>query len=123
MASIGKLKEEDQRFFQLVSAAAFSNPFGDKRLELDKQLGGLPGGTKDELLQAALDSVRDRVLALERTGRASLALYGKEDRACLALGLLFWRRDRIAGALLLPYLLWVTYAVTLSIGFAVLNLP
>ena len=41
----------------------------------------------------------------------------------LALVVLFWRRDRIAGALLLPYLLWVTYAVTLSIGFAVLNAP
>jgi len=34
---------------------------------------------------------------------------------------LFWERDRLAGALLAPYLLWVTYATTLSIGFAVLN--
>jgi tryptophan-rich sensory protein len=41
----------------------------------------------------------------------------------LALTALFWRRDRIAGALLLPYLLWVTYATTLSIGFAALNGP
>jgi translocator protein len=39
----------------------------------------------------------------------------------LILTALFWKRDRIAGALLLPYLLWVTYAVTLSIGFAVKN--
>lgn len=41
----------------------------------------------------------------------------------LVLIVLFWKRDRIAGALLLPYLLWVTYAVTLSIGFAVMNPP
>lgn len=34
---------------------------------------------------------------------------------------LFWRRDRMAGLLLVPYLLWVTYATTLNIGFAVLN--
>lgn len=37
------------------------------------------------------------------------------------LVILFWKRDRIAGFLLLPYLLWVTYAVTLSIGFAIIN--
>lgn len=41
----------------------------------------------------------------------------------LVLVILFWKHDRIAGALLLPYLLWVTYAVTLSIGFAVMNAP
>lgn len=37
------------------------------------------------------------------------------------LVILFSKRDRIAGLLLLPYLLWVTYAVTLSIGFAIMN--
>ncbi len=41
----------------------------------------------------------------------------------LILTALFWKRDRIAGALLLPYLLWVTYAATLSIGFAIMNSP
>ncbi len=39
----------------------------------------------------------------------------------VVLVMLFWKRDRIAGAVLLPYLMWVTYAVTLSIGFAVMN--
>ncbi len=37
------------------------------------------------------------------------------------LVVLFWRLDRLAGLLLVPYLLWVTYAATLSIGFAVMN--
>lgn len=37
------------------------------------------------------------------------------------LMVLFWRRDRVAGWLLVPYLLWVTYATTLNIGYAVLN--
>jgi tryptophan-rich sensory protein len=41
----------------------------------------------------------------------------------LALVVMFWRRDRAAGVLLVPYLLWVTYAVTLSIGFAIMNPP
>jgi len=39
----------------------------------------------------------------------------------VALIVMFRKLDRIASALLLPYLLWVTYAVTLSIGFAVMN--
>lgn len=41
----------------------------------------------------------------------------------LVLVRLFWKRDRLAGALLMPYLLWVTYATTLSVGFAVMNPP
>ena len=39
----------------------------------------------------------------------------------LALVVVFWRLDRIGGALLVPYLAWVTYAATLSVGFAVMN--
>lgn len=39
----------------------------------------------------------------------------------LVLAIRFWRLDRPAGVLLVPYLLWVTYAVTLSIGFAAMN--
>ena len=39
----------------------------------------------------------------------------------VALVAMFWKLDRLAGAMLLPYLLWVTYAATLSIGFAVMN--
>lgn len=38
-----------------------------------------------------------------------------------AVIVLFWRCDRLAAALLIPYLMWVTYATTLNIGFAVLN--
>lgn len=41
----------------------------------------------------------------------------------LVLAMLFWERDRIAGALLVPYLLWVTYSVTLSVGIAAMNAP
>lgn len=89
MAKMEKLTEQDRRFFQLVSAAAFSNPFGDERAELDRQLAGLTGAPKDKLLQAVIVSVEERVRALERAGRAHLALYAGEDRECLALGLLF----------------------------------
>ena len=33
----------------------------------------------------------------------------------------FWRIDRLAGALLVPYLAWVSYAVYLNAGLLVLN--
>ena len=39
----------------------------------------------------------------------------------LAATILFWRRDRIAGLLFLPYLAWTGFTATLSYGFWVLN--
>lgn len=38
-----------------------------------------------------------------------------------ALIVMFSQRDRIAAGLLVPYVLWVTYATTLNVGFAVMN--
>ena len=39
----------------------------------------------------------------------------------LALMVRFWRVNRLAAVLLLPYLLWVSFATYLNIGFAWLN--
>ncbi len=41
--------------------------------------------------------------------------------AILVTIVLFWNRNRIAGALLLPYLAWVTYAGSLNLGVWVMN--
>jgi translocator protein len=41
--------------------------------------------------------------------------------AILMTTVLFWRLDRIAGALLLPYLAWVGFAAVLNHAFWVLN--
>ena len=41
--------------------------------------------------------------------------------AILATIVAFRRHDRIAAALLVPYLLWVSYAVTLNAGIWYLN--
>jgi len=89
MASIGRLTSEDRQFFQLVGKAAFSNPFSDERDLLDKQLAGLTGRSKESLLQAVIDSVRERISNLQRSGLANLSLLSGEDRDVLALGLLF----------------------------------
>lgn len=41
--------------------------------------------------------------------------------AILATLVLFWRRNTLAGALMLPYLAWVTYAASLNFGLWRLN--
>ena len=41
--------------------------------------------------------------------------------AVAATTVLFWRLDRTAGWLLLPYLVWVAYATTLNAGVWVMN--
>ena len=43
------------------------------------------------------------------------------DALILATAFLFFRRDRIAGLLLLPYLAWTTFATALNHGFWLLN--
>ncbi len=100
MAKSERLEAEDRQFFQLVSEAAFSNPFSNERDELDKRLAGLTGVAKEKekLLQAAIVSVHERVRNLGRAGRASLSLYVGDDRECLALGLLFEQFHRYLSA-------------------------
>jgi len=89
MATKIKLTAEDRAFFQLVGAAAFSNPFSEQRDQLDRQLAGVTGSKHKNQLQAAIASVHERMQQIERGGRASLSLYQEEDRSCLALGMLF----------------------------------
>ena len=89
MATIERLTAEDRQFFQLVGKAAFSNPFSDERDLLDKQLTGLTGRSKETLLQAVVDAVRERLRSLQRSGLANLSLLAGEDRDVLALGVLF----------------------------------
>ena len=53
-------------------------------------------------------------------------LAGLIDIALLAAAILltiilFWRVNRVAGALMLPYLAWVLFATYLNAGFVVLN--
>ena len=57
---------------------------------------------------------------LHRTGAALVEIL-LLDLAILYTLLLFWRRDAIAGALLLPYLAWTTFATLLTWRFWQLN--
>jgi len=89
MANFEELTEDDRRFFQLVSAAGFSNPFSEERDALDRQLAGMTGARQETLLKKAIISIKERIETLEKNGRANLSLYQGADRDHLAKGLLF----------------------------------
>jgi benzodiazapine receptor len=57
---------------------------------------------------------------LHRIGSALIEIAAL-DLAILATAILFFRRDRLAGLLLLPYLAWTTFATVLTHAFWRLN--
>ncbi len=58
--------------------------------------------------------------ALERRGLALVDILVLDVLVAATL-VLFWRRDRLAGALMAPYLAWVLYATSLNAAIVVLN--
>lgn len=73
------------------------------------------------LVQLALNSVWSAIFfTMERPDLASIevvVLWLVLVLTCIA----FWRRVRLAGVLLLPYLFWVTYAAALTIQISRMN--
>jgi DNA-binding NtrC family response regulator len=61
------LSAEDRAFFQLVSRAAFANPFGEERDRVDRTISGR-GGTDEEILERVIVRVRSRLESLEGGG-------------------------------------------------------
>ena len=57
-----KLSDEDREFFRLVTQAAFSNPFGDERVETDvKIIGHAVRGTSEARTLKVMEAVATRV--------------------------------------------------------------
>lgn len=84
------LTPEEREFFGLVARAAFSNPFGITRPELDLKITGCPAYATDELRVAAVTrSVRAAVQRLEAEGRADLRFYSGEERTLMQSTFLF----------------------------------
>ncbi len=82
------LSTRDREFFRLVSRAAFSNPFGRERDDLDRELAELPGGSSD-LIERVTVRVATRLNALEQRGRIDLCEYGPGDALLLEHAVLF----------------------------------
>jgi hypothetical protein len=84
------LESEERAFFGMVERAAFSNPFGDERGDIDRRIVEAPDGwSRPRLLEVLVKRVAARVAALERAGRADIRLYGDADAGTLRTALLF----------------------------------
>ena len=85
-----KLREPDRAFFSLLTQATFSNPFGDRRAELDRRMArsyAAPEGGAD--LARVLGHLEARLAALDLRATAMLAAFAPADRALLENAVLF----------------------------------
>jgi transcriptional regulator with AAA-type ATPase domain len=90
MAKRRKLSDEDRAFFDLVSRAAFCNPFGRERADLDRKIAECPADTPhDERMDRIICRVQERVHRLAGNGQADLRLYSAEDRWNLQAAFMF----------------------------------
>ncbi|MEZ4601411.1 MAG: sigma 54-interacting transcriptional regulator [Syntrophotaleaceae bacterium] len=82
-----KLTVEDRRTFELINRAAFANPFGPEREELDRQISGENSSLgREQLFDRAVVRAGE---VLRRLGPADLRLYDAEDRDILRHAFLF----------------------------------
>lgn len=90
MATLITLSQKDRGFFELVSQAAFSNPFSDTRTELDIKIADCsPSLPADKRIECVVANVIERVKSLEEKGKADINLYKKADRDILEKAFLF----------------------------------
>jgi DNA-binding NtrC family response regulator len=85
-----RLRDTDRAFFSLVANAAFSNPFGDERAELDRKMARsyeAPEGGPD--LPRVLGHLDARLGAIDLGKRDGLGAYAPPDRALLENAVLF----------------------------------
>ncbi|MFZ1983820.1 MAG: sigma 54-interacting transcriptional regulator, partial [Desulfatitalea sp.] len=85
-----RLTTEERAFFDLISRAVLTNPFGEARAGIDDQIAGLYAGAGD---QASVDQViaelERRVDLIEQQQRADVGQYGDKDRRLLTYAFLF----------------------------------
>jgi two-component system, NtrC family, response regulator HydG len=80
----------DWSFFEKVARAAFANPFGRKRDELDMEIGGTtPGASADAILNAVIARISARVFEMRRAGIVNLGNFDGDRREIMHSVLLF----------------------------------
>jgi DNA-binding NtrC family response regulator len=84
-----KLSETEKTFFRMVSQAAFLNPFGEERFDLDLKIAAPKGGSPEQTLEAVIARVAGAVNGLEGSGRADIRYYDKADRELVETIFLF----------------------------------
>jgi two-component system response regulator HydG len=84
------LTNEDWHFFETAARAAFSNPFGETRQDLDLTLGGVsPATSSEEVLGAVISRIQQRVDKIKGKGSIDLEAYDEAKREILRSVFLF----------------------------------
>ncbi len=97
---MGALAQKDRELLERVSAAVFSNPFGERRHGIDLQLAEVAGTTERRaLLDRVLARVDARLDALAERGSLRLPAQPADVRPLLERALLFSCFHRFADAL------------------------
>ncbi len=82
--------ENDKEFFEKIANAAFLNPFGEARDELDRSIGGLSETASDnDIIGAVVDRVTRSIEAMRKNGEADLRSRTEERREPLRRLFLF----------------------------------
>lgn len=85
-----QLSNEDREFFRLVAEAAFSNPFGDERVETDFKIIGRTTGVEGESRTLkVMEAVAERVAKLDSAGLGDGRRFAGEDREMVQTAFLF----------------------------------
>jgi two-component system, NtrC family, response regulator HydG len=86
----GTVTETDWSFFETVAHAAFANPFGKTRDDLDIALAGVaPDAPADEILHTVLARLAERIGLLRQQGAADIRRHEGSRREVLRTVILF----------------------------------
>ncbi|MFC1497246.1 sigma-54-dependent transcriptional regulator [Verrucomicrobiota bacterium] len=84
------LTSSERDFLELIAGAAFANPFGKNRVELDLKISGLTHKASDmERLSAVSGKVRNFIIKLEKAGKNRINDYSGHDRSTIEIANLF----------------------------------
>jgi len=90
MATPEPIESVDREFFELISQAAFSNPFSEERAELDQRIVGRPiKPYSEDHVDLLTQIISERLRRHEAAGRAELRRYAAEDRELMQTVFLF----------------------------------
>lgn len=84
------LTTHERDFFKTVAQAAFTNPFSQNRVQLDRTIAGVDTPMPwDKLVELATQRIELALAGLKKAGRDDISLYGSEDRELLQTAFLF----------------------------------
>jgi len=84
------MQTEEREFFAKIKLAAFSNPFGEERENVDLELTGLPAGTANSEIMACLEArVAEKIKTVIDRNAAGVSGLSGQDRLLFRYGVLF----------------------------------